>query len=156
MPPTLVRPARRTLERGRRSPRKGYGRPSRAPGRCRDVGPVRRISSSPSVLCGHPRHHDAIPGTAAPSPTLWEYGTTRHRHAYCCAPYGFPSAAPSSQRTDDDQGRSSHTATLKVVPGRIRGTPRRSARSGIHQDSRLLHGTIYHTATRSQNSVARL
>jgi hypothetical protein len=53
-----------------------------------------RVASppSPSVLCGHPRHHDAIPGTAAPSPMLWEYGATRRRHASCCAPYGFPSA----------------------------------------------------------------
>jgi hypothetical protein len=57
---------------------------------------------SPSVLRGHPCHHDSIPGTAAPSPTLWGYEATRHRHAGCCAPYGLPSAAPSSQRTDDD------------------------------------------------------
>jgi hypothetical protein len=56
---------------------------------------------SPSVLCGHPRHHDAVPGTAAPSPMLWEYGATRRRHDSCCAPYDFPSAAPSSQHTDD-------------------------------------------------------
>jgi hypothetical protein len=55
-------------------------------------------------MCDHPRCHDAILGTTAPSPTLWEYGATRRRHADCCAPYGFPSAAPSSQRTDDDQG----------------------------------------------------
>jgi hypothetical protein len=36
---------------------------------------------SPSVLCGHPRHHDAIPGTTSPSPTLWGYGAIRRRHA---------------------------------------------------------------------------
>jgi hypothetical protein len=49
---------------------------------------------SPSALCGHSRCHDAIPGTATPSPTLWEYGATRRCHSSCCAPYGFPSAAP--------------------------------------------------------------
>jgi hypothetical protein len=55
-----------------------------------------------SALCDHPRHHDTTPGTATPSPTLWEYGATRRRHAGYCAPYGLPSAAPSSQRTDND------------------------------------------------------
>jgi hypothetical protein len=62
---------RSTLERGRRSPRKGYGRPSRArPGRCRDVEPVRRVSSvtidpvrpSPPPR-RHPGHYSAIPDT---------------------------------------------------------------------------------------------
>jgi hypothetical protein len=104
---------------------------------------------SPSALCGHPRHHDAIPGTAPPSPTLWEYGATRHRHACCCAPYGLPSAAPSSQRTDDDQTGSSHTATLETAPRRIHGTPWRSARSLIRQDGRLLCNIVHHTATRN-------
>jgi hypothetical protein len=55
---------------------------------------------SPSALCGHPRRCATIPGTAAPSPALWEPGTTRHRHARCCASSSLPSAAPSSQRTD--------------------------------------------------------
>jgi hypothetical protein len=50
---------------------------------------------SPSVLCGHPCHYDAIPGTTTPSPTLWGYGATRHRHVGCCALYGLPLAAPS-------------------------------------------------------------
>jgi hypothetical protein len=67
--PTLVRPARRTLERGWQSPRKGDGRLSRARlGRCRVVGPVRRVSSitispvrpSPLPHCHH-WHYSAIP-----------------------------------------------------------------------------------------------
>jgi hypothetical protein len=78
---------------------------------------------SPSVLCGHPRHHDAIPGTAAPSPALWGYGATRHRHASYCAPYDLPSAAPSSQRTNDDSTEDFNTATLEAAPGRTQGTP---------------------------------
>jgi hypothetical protein len=46
VPPTLVRLAHRTLERGRWSPRKRYGHPSRTrTGRRCDVGPVRRVSS---------------------------------------------------------------------------------------------------------------
>ena len=68
-PPTLVRPTRRTLERGRRNPRKGDGRLLRAcPGPRHDVGPVRRVTS---VTVGparpsppsrrHPGHCSAIP-----------------------------------------------------------------------------------------------
>jgi hypothetical protein len=30
-----------------------------------------RSPPSPSVLCGHPRRPNTIPGTASPSPTLW-------------------------------------------------------------------------------------
>jgi hypothetical protein len=102
---------------------------------------------SPSALCGHPRCHDAIPGIAAPSPVLWEYGAMRHRHAYCCTPYGLLSAAPLSQRTDDDRTGSSYTATLEIAPGRTQGVPRRSVRSMILQDDRLLRDTVRHTAT---------
>jgi hypothetical protein len=67
--PTLVRLVRRTLERGRRNPRKGDGRLFRArPGQHRDIRPVRRVSS---VTIGpvwqslpprrHPGHCSAIP-----------------------------------------------------------------------------------------------
>jgi hypothetical protein len=72
---------------------------------------------SPPAMCGHPRHCATISGTAAPSPMLWEPGTTRHRHAHCCAPYGLPSAAPSSQRTDGDQKGSPHSAPSKPLRG---------------------------------------
>jgi hypothetical protein len=69
VPPTLVRPARRTLERGRRNPRKKDGRlPHARPGRCRDVGPVRCVPSvtispmRPSPLPRrHPGYCSAIP-----------------------------------------------------------------------------------------------
>jgi hypothetical protein len=69
MLPTLVRPARRTLERGRRSPRKGEGCLSRAhPGRRRDVRPVRRVPSvtidpvEPSIPARrHPGRCNTIP-----------------------------------------------------------------------------------------------
>jgi hypothetical protein len=74
---------------------------------------------SPSARYGHPRRHDAIPSTAAPSPTLWERGATRRRHARRCAPYDIPSNAPSSQHTGDDLMEDSYTATLKAAPGRI-------------------------------------
>jgi hypothetical protein len=78
---------------------------------------------SPSVLYGHPCHHDTIPGTATPSLTLWGCGATRRLHAGCCAPYGLPSAAPSSQRMDDDSMRDFDTTTLEAAPGRTQGTP---------------------------------
>jgi hypothetical protein len=51
---------------------------------------------SPPPLCGHPRRCATIPGTATPSPAMWEPGTTRHRHTRCCASSGLSSAAPSS------------------------------------------------------------
>jgi hypothetical protein len=126
--PTLVRLARRTLERGRRSPQKGDGRLSRArPGRRRDVGPVRHVSSvtiSPVRPSPLPRRH---PGHCSTIPTLWEYGTTRRRHVCCCAPYGLPSAAPSSQCADRDQTGNPHTATLEAAPGREQDSPRHPA-----------------------------
>jgi hypothetical protein len=50
---------------------------------------------SPSALCGHPRCHATIPGTAAPSLALWESRTTRYHHARCCATADLPSARPS-------------------------------------------------------------
>jgi hypothetical protein len=67
--PTLVRTGRRTLERGRRNPRKGDGRLFHArPGRRCDARPARRVSS---VTIGpvrpspppqhHPKHCSAIP-----------------------------------------------------------------------------------------------
>jgi hypothetical protein len=155
--PTPIRPGRRTLERGRWNPRKGDGRLSRSrSGRRRDVRPVRHISSitiSPARPSPPPQRH---PGTAAPSPALWEYGATRRCHASCYAPYGFPSAAPSSQRTDDDRMGGSHTATLEVAPGRIQATSRHSARSKIRQDDCLLHNTVYHTTTHNYNSTTHL
>jgi hypothetical protein len=69
VPPTLVRPARRTLEGGRRNPRKGDGRMFRArSGQHRDVGLVKCVSS---VTIGpvrpsppprrHPGHCSDIP-----------------------------------------------------------------------------------------------
>jgi hypothetical protein len=78
---------------------------------------------SPSTLCGHPRHHGAIPGTTGPSPTLWKHAATGHRHARCCAPYDLSSAAPSSQHAGDDRTEDSHAATLEAAPGRIQDAP---------------------------------
>jgi hypothetical protein len=84
----------------------------------RDASPL-----SPSVLCGRPRPRNAIPSTAVPSQTLWGYEATRHRHAGRCAPYVLPSAAPSSQRMDDDSTEDFNTTTLEAAPGRTQGTP---------------------------------
>jgi hypothetical protein len=102
VPPTLVWLMRRAFERGQRSPRRGDRRLLHAyPRLHRDVRPAGQSPPS-SVLCDHHRRPNTIPGTASPSPTLWGYGATRRRHTSCCAPYGLPSAAPSSQCTDDD------------------------------------------------------
>jgi hypothetical protein len=82
---------------------------------------------SPSALCGHARYHDAISSIAAPSLTLWEFRTTRRHHACRCAPYGLPSATPSSQRTDGDQTGNPHSAALEADPVWEQDSPRRPA-----------------------------
>jgi hypothetical protein len=85
------------LERGRRNPRKWYGHQPRArTGRRRDVRPVERVSSVTSSPVRPSPPLCTIQGTAAPSPALRNPGTTRHRHARCCASNGLSSAAPSS------------------------------------------------------------
>jgi hypothetical protein len=85
VPPTIVRPARRTLERGRWNPRKGYGCLYRAlTGRRRDDEPVRRVPSvavtpvPPSRAlqhhprrCGNPGQQDvAMPAAVRPPATI--------------------------------------------------------------------------------------
>jgi hypothetical protein len=71
VPPTLVRLTRHTLERGRRSPRRATDVYSTlAQDYAVTSGQRDRSPSSPSVLCGHPRRLNTIPGTASPSPTL--------------------------------------------------------------------------------------
>jgi hypothetical protein len=59
-------------------------------------GQWERSPSSPSSLCDHPRHRDAIPAIASPYPTLWKHATTGHRHASHRALYGLMSTAPSN------------------------------------------------------------
>jgi hypothetical protein len=49
-----------------------------------------------------------------------------------------------------------YATTLEAIPVWAQDAPRRPARSGIHQDNRLLHGTARHASTHRQNSVARL
>jgi hypothetical protein len=83
------------------------------------------VSPSPTpALRGHLRRCATIPSTAAPSPVLWEPGTTGHHHTRCCASTDPPSAAPPSHRTDGDQTRSSHTATLEAAPRQKQDSPR--------------------------------
>jgi hypothetical protein len=115
------------LKRGRRNPRRGYGRLPCARKDDAVTSDQWSVSPpSPPALCGHPCHCATIPGTAAPSPALWKPGATRHRHAHYCASSGLPSVEPSSQRTDGDQTRSSHSTTLEAAPGRVQDSPRRS------------------------------
>jgi hypothetical protein len=75
VPPTLVQPTFRTLEKGRRNPRKGGGRLFHAcPRPYRGFRPVGRVSSVTVGPAQPSRHHDVIPGTATPSLMLWGYG----------------------------------------------------------------------------------
>jgi hypothetical protein len=109
-----------------------------------------RSPPSPSTLCDHPRHHDAIPATASPSPTLWKRAVTGRHHAGYCASYGLTSTAPSSPHVGGHRTGDPYAATLEAAPGRIQGTPRRPARYKIRQDGRLLRGTVRHASTRRQ------
>jgi hypothetical protein len=63
-------------------------------------GQWERSPPSPSALCDHPRHRDAIPTTASPSPTLWKRAAAGHRHASRCASYDLMSTTPSSPHAD--------------------------------------------------------
>jgi hypothetical protein len=101
-----------------------------------------RSPPSPSALCDHPRHRDAIPATTSPSPMLWKCAATRHRHAGYCASYDLTSTAPSSPHTDGHQTSDLYAATLGAAPGRAQDAPRHPARSKIRQDGLLLHGTV--------------
>jgi hypothetical protein len=131
VPPTPVRPPRHTPQKRTAEPSKEVRTPTPAPALDNAVTSDQWSASPPSppALCGHLRCCATIAGTAAASPTLWEPGTTRHHHARCCASYGLPSAAPSSQLTDGDQTGNSHTATLEAAPGRVQDSPRRPARA---------------------------
>jgi hypothetical protein len=96
-----------------------------------------RSPPSPSVMCDHPRRPNTIPGTASPSPTLWGYGATRHRHASCSAPYGLPSAAPSSQCTDENSTETPTPPPSKPLLGGHRARhdaplEARFARTAVH------------------------
>jgi hypothetical protein len=105
------------LERGRRNPRRSTG-VNPTPARDGAVKSDQWSASPPSssALCGHPRHFTTIPGTTAPSPTLWEPGTMRHHQGHCCAPYGLLSAKPSSQRMDGDRTGSPILLPSKPLP----------------------------------------
>jgi hypothetical protein len=92
-----------------------------------------RSPPSPSALCDHPRHRDAIPATASPSPTLWKRAATGHRHAGYCASYDLMSTTPSSPHADGHQTGDLYAATLEAAPGRAQDAPRRPARSKIRR-----------------------
>jgi hypothetical protein len=63
-------------------------------------GQWERSPLSPSALCDHPRHRDAVPATASPCPTLWKNAATGHCHANHCALYDLMSTAPSNPHVD--------------------------------------------------------
>jgi hypothetical protein len=86
-------------------------------------GQWERSPPSPSALCDHPRHRDAIPAAAPPSPALWKRAATGHRHAGHYASYDLMSMAPSSPHTDSPRTGDLYAATLEAAPGRAQDAP---------------------------------
>jgi hypothetical protein len=82
-----------------------------------------RSPPSPSSLCDHPRHRDAIPATATPSPTLWKRAVTGRGHAGYCASYGLTSTAPLSPHAGGHRTSELYAATLEAVPERAQDAP---------------------------------
>jgi hypothetical protein len=86
-------------------------------------GQWERSPPSPSVLCDYPRHRDAIPATASPSPTVWKRAVTGFRHASYCASYGLMSTAPSSPHAGGHRTGDPYAATLEAAPGGAHDAP---------------------------------
>jgi hypothetical protein len=118
VPPTHVRLTCRTIEKGRRRPRRGDERLLHTrTGLRRDlrlVGAVTSVAIGPVRPSPPSRHH---PGTASPSPMLWKRAATGHLHAGYCALYGLTSTVPSSPHADGPRTGDLYAATLEAAPG---------------------------------------
>jgi hypothetical protein len=146
VPPASVRLTRRALEGGPAEPSNAF--PVTTQGCAVTSGRWERPSPSLSVLCGHPHHCSATPGTTMTSPTLLECTGTGHRRACHCASYGPPLTAPSNRPAGGGRTANLYATTLKVVPVWAQDMPQRPNRSGIRQDGRQLRGTARHASTR--------
>jgi hypothetical protein len=104
---------------------------------------------SPSALCGHPHRCAAIPSTAMPSPSLWEPGTTRHRHPRHCTPPAFRQLHPRAGVRTATQAGGAHAATLEAASGAAQEVAMTPAGSEIRQDDQQLHDIVHHTTIRS-------
>jgi hypothetical protein len=146
VPPTSVRLTRRTLEGGPAEPSNAF--PVTTQGYAVTSGQRKQSSPSLLVLCGHPRHCSATPGTATTYPTLLECTGAGRRHACHCASYGPPLTAPSSRPAGGGRTANLYTATLEAVPLQAQDAPRHPDWSKICQDGRQLRGTARHASTR--------
>jgi hypothetical protein len=77
-----------------------------------------------------------------------EHAGTGRRHARCCTSYGASSTAPSSPLEGAPVNH--YASTLEATPVQAQDVPQRHNRSKVRQDVRQLHGTVRHTATRSE------
>jgi hypothetical protein len=122
LPPTPVRTAHRTLEKGRRNPRKDDARLLRARiGRCHDVRPVGAVTTvaiSPVRPSPPPRRH---PGHCITIPDA--VAATGHHHASHCASYGLMSTAPSNPHVDGSRTSNLYATSLEATPGHAQDVP---------------------------------
>jgi hypothetical protein len=128
VPPTPVRPAHRTLEKGQRNPRRYDAQLLCArTGRRRDVrtaGTVFSVAISPvrpslPLQC----HFNATSATAPPCLTLCKHAATGHRHASHCTLYGPVSMAPSNPHADGPRTSSLYATPLEAAPGDAQDAP---------------------------------
>jgi hypothetical protein len=148
--PALVRPAHRTLERGRRNPQKGDGCLSHArPGRRRDVRPVRRVRSvtiSPVRPSPLPRRH---PGHCSTIPDV--VGVRDDKTPPClllCTLRSPVSRTLKSAYGRRPNGKSPHSHPRSRSWAGI-GLATTPDGNKIRQDRHQLYNVVHHTATRN-------
>jgi hypothetical protein len=124
VPPTPVRPAHCSVEKGWWNPRRDDARLLRAStGRRRDVRPVGAVTSiaiGPVQPSPPPRH---LFGHCITIPGAVEHAATRQRHASHCALYGLMSTAPLSPHADGSRTSNLNTTPLEAAPGDAQDTP---------------------------------
>jgi hypothetical protein len=135
------------LERGRRDPRKRYGRqPCTRAGSRHDVAPVGRVSSVTSgpvrpspPLCHHPRHCSTIPGVVGTR----DDKTSPHPPLCILRPSVSSTLKLAYRRRPDGKLPHDHPRSLSLVSTRLATTPDGSKN---RKDDHQFVSTVHHAA----------